>query len=86
MARVHIGMCSIVAALGLTGCSDDDAAVGQRISIAWISKGATNSIFEPGRAGAKDAGDHLSLASGKAVDVLLVEPDLLRQSVAVRCS
>jgi ribose transport system substrate-binding protein len=65
----------MVAALGASGCSAKDAAVDRPISIAWISKGATNSIFEPGRAGAKDAGEHLSLASGKTVDVLLVEPE-----------
>jgi hypothetical protein len=71
---VRIGMGCMVAVLGSIGCSTDGAAE-PPISIAWISKGATNSIFEPGRAGAKDAGEHLSLASGKTIDVLLAEPE-----------
>ena len=71
---MRIGMCCMVVVLGSIGCSTDGAAE-PPISIAWISKGATNSIFEPGRAGAKDAGEHLSLASGKTIDVLLAEPE-----------
>lgn len=60
--------------LALAGCSSEDDKKLEPVEIAWIAKGTENTFFSISRVGAQLAADDLSAASGREVNVSLMDP------------
>jgi ribose transport system substrate-binding protein len=68
-----IAPCVILVAVA-AGCSAKADAPAEPITIAWMSKDATNTFFDASRKGATLAGQELSAASGRQVNVQIMDP------------
>lgn len=58
-----------------TACGSDDTAKshGEKVTVGWLAKGATNTFFDLSRRAAELAAQDLSSASGREVEVVLLD-------------
>jgi ribose transport system substrate-binding protein len=59
------------------GCSNDDSkdAAAEKVTIGWLAKGSTNTFFDLSRRAAVLAAQDLSSASGREVEVVLLDAE-----------
>ena len=74
---LSLKLLSTLTCLAAFGCSsDDDAGAGsEKVTIGWLAKGATNTFFDLSRHAARLAAQDLSSASGKQVEVVLLDAE-----------
>jgi ribose transport system substrate-binding protein len=66
----------VCSCLGLAGCgSDDEGSKNEKVTIGWLAKGASNTFFDLSRHAATVAAEDLRSASGRDVEVVLLDVD-----------
>lgn len=66
----------------LCACGDSEEKEPGKITIGWMSKAAGNTFFDLCRTAAELAGDDLTAASGREVEVLIMDPEVVEADQA----